>query len=195
MFICSADVVSSDLILFLEAYSFNWNVYFMKGNAEKMRIRRTPRRQRRRRMERDILRGGGSCAPSPPGFRHIGGARTALFNWLFARHHGGQFLLLSWSETISPPSLPLIHLIQCSWGSIKSGYRLHETTMAAFSRAMIIPCFLRSGCILFFFPIRVSGSTESRHEHDAWDNSTGRTHSCHSCLFLHSTNFTLSPTY
>ncbi|RAU21398.1 glutamate--tRNA ligase [Paramagnetospirillum kuznetsovii] len=32
-------------------------------------------------------------APSPTGFLHIGGGRTALFNWLFARHHGGQFLL------------------------------------------------------------------------------------------------------
>ncbi len=32
-------------------------------------------------------------APSPTGFLHIGGVRTALFNWLFARKHGGQFLL------------------------------------------------------------------------------------------------------
>jgi glutamyl-tRNA synthetase len=32
-------------------------------------------------------------APSPTGFLHIGGARTALFNWLFARHHGGIFRL------------------------------------------------------------------------------------------------------
>src|SRR2546423_2265738 len=32
-------------------------------------------------------------APSPTGFLHIGGARTALFNWLFARHHGGKFVL------------------------------------------------------------------------------------------------------
>jgi len=32
-------------------------------------------------------------APSPTGFLHIGGARTALFNWLFAKHHGGKFLL------------------------------------------------------------------------------------------------------
>lgn len=32
-------------------------------------------------------------APSPTGFLHIGGARTALFNWLFARGHGGQFIL------------------------------------------------------------------------------------------------------
>ena len=32
-------------------------------------------------------------APSPTGYLHIGGARTALFNWLYARHHGGTFLL------------------------------------------------------------------------------------------------------
>jgi glutamyl-tRNA synthetase len=32
-------------------------------------------------------------APSPTGFLHIGGARTALFNWLYARHYGGKFLL------------------------------------------------------------------------------------------------------
>lgn len=32
-------------------------------------------------------------APSPTGFLHIGGVRTALFNWLFARHHGGSYLL------------------------------------------------------------------------------------------------------
>jgi len=32
-------------------------------------------------------------APSPTGYLHIGGARTALFNWLYARHHGGKFRL------------------------------------------------------------------------------------------------------
>ena len=32
-------------------------------------------------------------APSPTGHLHVGGARTALFNWLFARHHGGVFVL------------------------------------------------------------------------------------------------------
>ena len=32
-------------------------------------------------------------APSPTGFLHIGGARTALFNWLYAKHHGGRFSL------------------------------------------------------------------------------------------------------
>ena len=32
-------------------------------------------------------------APSPTGYLHIGGARTALFNWLYARHTGGKFVL------------------------------------------------------------------------------------------------------
>ncbi|MBV8282847.1 MAG: glutamate--tRNA ligase, partial [Candidatus Eremiobacteraeota bacterium] len=32
-------------------------------------------------------------APSPTGFLHVGGARTALFNWLFARHNGGTLVL------------------------------------------------------------------------------------------------------
>src|ERR1700752_1041900 len=32
-------------------------------------------------------------APSPTGYLHIGGVRTALFNWLFAPQHGGQFIL------------------------------------------------------------------------------------------------------
>ncbi len=32
-------------------------------------------------------------APAPTGYLHLGGARTALFNWLYARHHGGKFIL------------------------------------------------------------------------------------------------------
>src|SRR5205823_11990919 len=32
-------------------------------------------------------------APSPTGFLHIGGARTALFSWAYARKHGGKFIL------------------------------------------------------------------------------------------------------
>ena len=32
-------------------------------------------------------------APSPTGYLHVGGGRTALFNWLFARKHGGHFIL------------------------------------------------------------------------------------------------------
>lgn len=41
-------------------------------------------------MSQDIVT---RFAPSPTGFLHIGGARTALFNWLYARHHGGKMLL------------------------------------------------------------------------------------------------------
>jgi glutamyl-tRNA synthetase len=32
-------------------------------------------------------------APSPTGYLHVGGARTALYSWLFARNHGGDFVL------------------------------------------------------------------------------------------------------
>ncbi len=32
-------------------------------------------------------------APSPTGYLHVGGARTALFNWLYARRHGGTMIL------------------------------------------------------------------------------------------------------
>ena len=32
-------------------------------------------------------------APSPTGFLHVGGVRTALFSWLYAKHHQGEFIL------------------------------------------------------------------------------------------------------
>jgi glutamyl-tRNA synthetase len=51
-------------------------------------------------------------APSPTGFFHIGSARTALFNWLFARHHGGTFILRiedTDKERNSPEYLNLIY--------------------------------------------------------------------------------------
>ena len=42
-------------------------------------------------------------APSPTGFLHIGGARTALFNWLYARHTGGKFLIrIEDTDVIAP---------------------------------------------------------------------------------------------
>ena len=44
-------------------------------------------RKRKSRRRRYPLR------PSPTGYLHIGGAPHALFNWLFARHHGGKYLL------------------------------------------------------------------------------------------------------
>jgi glutamyl-tRNA synthetase len=45
-------------------------------------------------------------APSPTGSMHIGTARTALFNWLYARHTGGKFLLRSKTPIASGPRRP-----------------------------------------------------------------------------------------
>ena len=39
--------------------------------------------------------------PSPTGYLHIGGARTALFNWLYAKHHGGKVTSISKKITLS----------------------------------------------------------------------------------------------
>ena len=48
-------------------------------------------------------------APSPTGFLHLGGARTALFSWAFARHHQGTFVLRI-EDTDVERSLSLIHI-------------------------------------------------------------------------------------
>jgi glutamyl-tRNA synthetase len=50
-------------------------------------------------------------APSPTGYLHIGGARTALFNWLYARHHGGRFLLRIEDTDRQRSTLPAIEAI------------------------------------------------------------------------------------
>lgn len=52
-------------------------------------------------------------APSPTGYLHIGGVRTALFNWLFARKHGGQFILriddTDQQRNIAEALAPILH--------------------------------------------------------------------------------------
>src|SRR5262249_53683283 len=52
-------------------------------------------------------------APSPTGFLHIGGVRTALFNWLYARRHGGQFILriddTDQQRNLEAALLPILH--------------------------------------------------------------------------------------
>ncbi len=50
-------------------------------------------------------------APSPTGYLHIGGARTALFNWLFARHTGGTFLLRIEDTDTARNSQPAVDVI------------------------------------------------------------------------------------
>ena len=39
-------------------------------------------------------------APSPTGYLHIGGARTALFNWMYAKNQGGKFILRNTNEDL-----------------------------------------------------------------------------------------------
>ena len=51
-------------------------------------------------------------APSPTGSLHIGGARTALFNWLYAHHHGGTFVLRledTDQSRLAPGAIQAIH--------------------------------------------------------------------------------------
>lgn len=50
-------------------------------------------------------------APSPTGFFHVGSARTALYNWLFARHHGGSFILRVEDTDIERSSKDMIQVI------------------------------------------------------------------------------------
>jgi glutamyl-tRNA synthetase len=55
-------------------------------------------------------------APSPTGFLHIGGVRTALFNWLYARQHGGQFILriddTDQQRNVAEALAPILHGFQ-----------------------------------------------------------------------------------
>ena len=50
-------------------------------------------------------------APSPTGFLHVGGARTAIFNWLFARRHGGTFVLRIEDTDEARSSEPMVRAI------------------------------------------------------------------------------------
>jgi glutamyl-tRNA synthetase len=56
-------------------------------------------------------------APSPTGYLHVGGARTALFNWLFARHEGGEFRLRIENTDVSREVAEAVDQIQgtLSW--------------------------------------------------------------------------------
>src|SRR5918994_1054444 len=73
-------------------------------------------------------------APSPTGFLHIGGARTALFNWLFARKHGGRMLLRIVDTDRERSTEPAIQAILdgLSWLGIGwDGEAVHQFARAA----------------------------------------------------------------
>ncbi len=79
-------------------------------------------------------------APSPTGYLHLGGARTALFNWLTARHHGGQ-MLLRIEDTDADRSQPeLVDLIfrTLTWLGIDwDGEVVHQSSRGEAHRAAV----------------------------------------------------------
>src|SRR5579863_4129832 len=68
-------------------------------------------------------------APSPTGYLHVGGARTALYNWLFARHHGGVFILRI-EDTDADRSKPELTtaILESSSGSDSPGTKARFTS-------------------------------------------------------------------
>jgi glutamyl-tRNA synthetase len=92
-------------------------------------------------------------APSPTGYLHVGGARTALYNWLFARHHGGVFILRIEDTDVdrSKPELVTAILRSLEWlglnwdeGPFHQSERLaryHVLAAELEQRAQAYPCF------------------------------------------------------
>ena len=72
-------------------------------------------------------------APSPTGFLHIGGARTALFNWLFARAHGGKFLLRIEDTDKARSTAPAIEAILDGMRWLELEWDGHEYRQSEFS--------------------------------------------------------------
>ena len=73
-------------------------------------------------------------APSPTGLLHIGGARTALFNYLFSRHHGGEFLLRieDTDRARSTAAFTAAILDSLDWmGLERDGPEIYQSTRAA----------------------------------------------------------------
>ena len=56
-------------------------------------------------------------APSPTGYLHIGGARTALFNWLFAKKHNGK-LVLRIEDTDTERRKPNTYQFEMAWAEL-----------------------------------------------------------------------------
>jgi glutamyl-tRNA synthetase len=86
-------------------------------------------------------------APSPTGHLHIGGLRTALFNWLFARHHGGSFLLRIEDTDLerSRPEFTDAILEAFAWVGIKSDEPLVTQSQRAEIYAQALAKLLESG--------------------------------------------------
>jgi len=86
-------------------------------------------------------------APSPTGFLHIGNARTGLFNWLYARHHGGSFLLRIEDTDKARSTQPAIEAILDGMGWLGTdwdGETVYQSTRAA-RHAEVAEALLASG--------------------------------------------------
>lgn len=73
-------------------------------------------------------------APAPTGYLHLGGARTALYNWLFARHHGGEFVLRIEDTDVERSRPELVEVIYrvLEWlGLDWDGEPVHQSSRAA----------------------------------------------------------------
>jgi glutamyl-tRNA synthetase len=61
-------------------------------------------------------------APSPTGFLHLGTARTALFSWAFARHHGGEFVLRIEDTDVARSTQDAVDQIIAAMNWLELGY-------------------------------------------------------------------------
>lgn len=89
-------------------------------------------------------------APSPTGYLHIGGARTALFNYLFARHNNGKFVLRieDTDRERSTKESELEILESMKWSAL--------TGTKAPEKAPMIPCITRQKGLMFITDMRKS---------------------------------------
>ena len=75
-------------------------------------------------------------APSPTGYLHVGGARTALFSWLYARKHGGKFILRIEDTDLERSSQESVNAIIAEFQQIQgailfhAAHNKHEVTFA-----------------------------------------------------------------
>jgi len=86
-------------------------------------------------------------APSPTGYLHVGGARTALFNWLYARHTGGKFLLRIEDtdlERSTPESVEQI-LVSLDWLGMHADEPVEYQTQRAYTHRDYVKRLRQSG--------------------------------------------------
>ena len=84
-------------------------------------------------------------APSPTGFLHIGGARTALFNWLLARHYGGKFVLRIEDTDVDHLMVPLRRNRGSAHHGFPGGVAVFIKKIPKFHNGLLSHCFCGHG--------------------------------------------------